>query len=314
MALNDTFEKDLYELFKIRDVTRATQGSRVFTVVDLNEGFYHIEIDEDDKKKTAFEFNRRVYEWNSMVMGFKNYPQILQRVMDWIFEDLLGNGVEVYMDDVVIHAKTKREHDILVEKVLIRFEKHNMKLNINKIQYRRKEVKLLGVTPNGEDTHACEIKKNEALEYPIPETVTELRRFLGLTGWFRGFIKNYAELTYNLTDALKGAGKNYKWTENMEVEFLKIKDVLRDLKSLKIADYAKEFLLKTDASNIGMGGVLLQKNEQGEYVPVQWVSKKFSPTERRYGISEKEMYAIFWGVKKFEYELRGRRFKIQTGP
>lgn len=312
MALNDIVEKDAYELARIRDVTRATQGSKVFTVVDLKESFYHIEIAEQDKHKTAFEFNGRVYEWNSMVMGFKNSPQILQRVMNNIFEDLLGEGVEVYMDDVVIHAVTKRRHDELFEEVLKRFKKHKMKLNISKIQYCKKEVKLLGVTLNGEDTHACEIKKNEALEYPIPRTVTELRRFLGLTGWFRSFIKNYAEITNSLTNALKGKGTNFKWTENMEKEFINLKEVLKNLKKLKIADYDKEFLLRTDASNVGMGAVLLQKDRQDEWVPIQWASKKFTPTECRYGISEKEMYAIYWGVKKFDYELRGRKFKIET--
>lgn len=108
IALNDIVEKDCYKLARIRDVVRSTQGSDWFTVFDLKEGFYHVEIEESEKFKTAFEFKGRVYEWNSMVMGFKNSPQVLQRIMNTIFDDLIGKGVEVYMDDVVIHAKTKR--------------------------------------------------------------------------------------------------------------------------------------------------------------------------------------------------------------
>lgn len=98
----------------------------------------------------------------------------------------------------------------------------------------------------------------------------------------------------------------------MNEEFIKMKETLRNLGTLQIANYDKEFLLRTDASNLGMGAVLLQKNYKEEWVPVQWASKKFTPTEVRYGISEKEMYAVFWAVKKFEYELRGRKFKIET--
>lgn len=93
-----------------------------------------------------------------------------------------------------------------------------------------------------------------------------------------------------------------------DLEFFKMKKTLRELGKLQIVDYVKEWLLRTDASNIGMDGVLLQKNDKGEWVPVQLASKKFTPTEVKYGISEKEMYAVFWAVKKFEYELRGRRF------
>lgn len=312
IALNDIVEKDNYKLANIRDVIRATQGANYMTVFDLKEGFYSIEIEEKDKHKTAFEFNGKAYEWNSMVMGYKNSPQILQRIMDRVFRDLKGKGVEIYMDDIVVYSKSIEDHDKIVNEVLRRLSENNMKLNVNKIQFCQQEVKLLGVTLNGCEIVPSEIKKNEALEFPIPTCVSEVRRFLGMTGWFRDFIKNYAGLTINLTDSLKGKNNNWKWTKEMNAEFDNLKKVLRELGKLKIADYDKEFLLRTDASDLGMGAVLLQKNSKEEWVPVQWASKKFTPTEVRYGISEKEMYAVFWGVKKFEYELRGRKFKIET--
>ena len=105
VALNDLVEKDPGGLPNIRDVVRATVGSKWFTVIDLKEGFYHIEIEESDNKhKTAFEIDRKVYERNSMVMGFKNAPQILQRVMNRILERMIGREVEVYRDDIVVHG------------------------------------------------------------------------------------------------------------------------------------------------------------------------------------------------------------------
>jgi hypothetical protein len=140
IALNEIVEKDEYGLTNIRDVVRATQGSRFLTVLDLKDGFYSIEIEEQDKHKTAFEFNGRVYEWNSMVMGFKNSPQILQRIMDQIFRNLKGRGVAIYMDDIVIYGKTREEHDKLCREVLRRLESNNMKVNRSKIQYCREEV------------------------------------------------------------------------------------------------------------------------------------------------------------------------------
>jgi len=312
IALNDLVEKDPYCIPNIRDILRATQGSKWFTVLDIKEAFYNIEIEEEDKHKTAFEINGQIYEWNSMVMGFKNSPQILQRIMNEILGELRGKGVEVYIDDIVIHANERKEHDRLVEEVIKRLSENKMRVNQDKIQWAKQEIRLLGVTINGKEQEASEIKRNEALIYPVPENISELRRFLGMTGWFGNFIKDYAKKITNLTDGLKGKGKNWKWTSEMEDEFKATKEEIRGLKKLLLPNYNKEFMLGTDASNSGLGAVLLQKDDNKEWRPIQWISKKLTPTEKRYGITEKEMYAVFWAIKKLEYELRGRKFTLVT--
>lgn len=268
IGLNDLVEKDPYGLPTIRDVIRATQGSEEFTVIDLKEGFYHIEIEEKHKYKTAFEFDGNIYEWNSMVMGFKNSPQIMQKTMNRILEGLREKGVEVYMDDIVIHGKNIEEHDKLSIEVLERFKKHNLRVNQHKIQFRKKEVIILGVTVDGQNMKPSELKKIEALDYKRPENVRELRRLLGLAGWFRSFICNFAIITEELTSALKKERK-WCWTENMEDEFNSIKDALRNMNELKIPDYTKEFRLRTDACDTGIGAILLQTNNDGEWVPKQ---------------------------------------------
>jgi len=223
----------------------------------------------------------------------------------------LGKGVEVYLDDVVIHAKTVEEHNRLLVNVLRCLQENNMRVNKEKMQLGLEEVKLLGVTINGKEQIPWEVKKNKALEYPEPKTIQELRRFLGLAGWFRQFIKNYAEITAELFEALKK--KRFKWTPGMGIAFEKIKKELREAKNLRLANYNKKFILKTDASNVGIGAVLMQEDEEGKQRPIQWASKKLTETEKRYGITEKEMLAVVWGIEKFEYELRGRRFHLITG-
>ena len=311
MALNDLVEKDPYVLPNIRDVIRALQGSKWFTVVDLKEAFYNIAIEEADKMKTAFEFEDRVYEWNGMVMGFKNAPQILQRVMNKIFEDMNGKGVKVYMDDIVIYTRDKEQHHKLMREVIRRLGTNKMRINPEKIQLCEEEVRLLGVTIDGVKQTPSEIKKNEALEYPRPTKISELRRFLGMVGWFRQFIQNYATKTENLTDGLR-LDIPWQWTQAMEDEFNGMMGELRSMKALMLPDYNKEFMLRTDASDRGLGAALLQKDEEGRWRIIQWASRKLTDTERRYGITEKEMYAVFWGIMKFEYELRGRPFQLVT--
>lgn len=151
IALNDLCEKDAYELRNIRGVINDTQGHNYFTVIDLKDGFYSIEINEEDKMKTAFEFDGRVYEWNSMPMGFKNSAQILQRVMTNILNEYVRKGVSVYMDDVVFYGKSRKEHDDMFRKVLQRFMENNLRINKDKLQFALGEVSLLGVKINGRE-------------------------------------------------------------------------------------------------------------------------------------------------------------------
>ena len=122
--------------------------------------------------------------------------------MDKIFRDLYGKGVEIYIDDIIIHAKESKEHDRLLGIVLERLRKRQMRVNPDKVQHKQPVAKILGVTIDGKSQRMNEVKRNEALEYPRPRNVSELRRFLGLTGWFRGFIKDYAGLSRRLSSAL----------------------------------------------------------------------------------------------------------------
>ncbi|EQB59758.1 enzymatic polyprotein endonuclease reverse [Vairimorpha apis BRL 01] len=114
-----------------------------------------------------------------------------------------------------------------------------------------------------------------------------------MTVWFRSFIKDYAGLTLKLTESLKKNGNSWKWTEEMDAEFKVLKDVLRKMGKLTLPDYNKEFILETNASNYRPRAVLRQKNEKGIEVYIQWSSKKLTPTEVRYEISEKEMLAVY---------------------
>ncbi|KAF9760691.1 Retrovirus-related Pol polyprotein from transposon [Nosema granulosis] len=118
-----------------------------------------------------------------------------------IFRDMKGKDVEIYMDDIVVYSRSIREHTIFLREVLKRLRENNIRLNVTKIQFCQPEVKLLGVRLNGKDIIPSEIKKNEALEFRTPVCVTDVRRFLGLTGWFRDFIKDYTNATIRMTDS-----------------------------------------------------------------------------------------------------------------
>jgi hypothetical protein len=147
---------------------------------------------------------------------------------------------------------------------------------------------------NGKEQTPSEIKKNKALTYPEPKNIKELRRFLGLAGWFRSFIKGFSSLTNKMTCSLRVTNKGWEWNEELQKEFENLKEALRMMSFTILPDYKKEFILKTDASNVELGDVLMQE-VNGKMLPVQWASKKLTSTESRYGISEKEMLATVRG-------------------
>ncbi|ELQ74073.1 putative Reverse transcriptase, LTR Retrotransposon protein [Trachipleistophora hominis] len=146
-----------------------------------------------------------------MVIGFKNAPMIFQRVINQVLDRLIGNGVEVYMNGIIIHFK---KCDALVREVIKRLSMNKLNVNIKKVQYTRQEVKLLGVTINERDKMPNKMKKNEALEFPKPYNIMQMRRYLGLVGWFREFVQNFSVIAAPLYNALKQKGALI-WNEDM---------------------------------------------------------------------------------------------------
>ena len=130
MALNDLVQKEGYPSPIINDLIEKAYGSQWFTLIDLKDGYFQVEINEQDKEKTALKFDNLLYEWYRMPMGFKNAPSIFQKMMDKLLADMIGLGVEVYLDGIIIHAASRIEHEKLVYKVFTILDKNNLVINI----------------------------------------------------------------------------------------------------------------------------------------------------------------------------------------
>ncbi len=296
IPLNNITSKDGQEIPRMKDIINRTKGSNYFTVVDLKEAFYSVELEESDKFKTAFEFDGLVYEWNSMPMGFKNSPMVMQRIMNNILKNLIHKGVEVYLDDIIIYSKNEKEHQGIIKNVFKILKENKLTINQSKIQWMKNEVIILGVTINGKEKTPNEIKTKEIVEYARSITIRNLRGFIGLVNWYRDYIPECSDKIRNLTDAIKKGKKLITWNSEMEKKFKDIKTEITSLKPLGIPDYNEKFVLRTDASNTGVGAVLTQK-QNGKSIPIQWASKKLTSRESRWGITEKEMFAVKWEYK-----------------
>ena len=159
-----------------------------------------------------------------------------------------------------------------------------------------------------------EIDKVEAIRsFSIPKTKTDIRAFLGLTGYYRRFILNYATIALPLTDLTKKAAPNQVcWNSHCEQAFAKLKDLLCSSPILQSPDFTRPFVLQTDASDRGVGAVLTQKDDDGQEHPVSYYSRKLLPREQRYSKVEKELLAIKLAVNAFRVYLLGRHFTIVT--
>lgn len=309
--LNDKTTDDRYPLPNITDLLDKLGRCQYFTTLDLASGFYQIEMDKDSIPKTAFNTENGHYEYIRMPMGLKNSPSTFQRVMDNILRGLINECCLVYLDDIIIFGSSLQQHLDNVRKVFERIRQSNLKIQLDKSEFLRKEVEYLGhiVTTEGVKPNPAKIQAIKS--YPIPKTTKQIKGFLGLLGYYRKFIRDFARITKPMTKCLKKDA--IIDTENLEYKecFERCKNLLIEEPVLQYPDFTQSFNLTTDASNVAIGAVLSQ-GIIGKDKPVAFASRTLNEHEKNYSTTEKELLAIIWATKHFRPYLYGRRFKIIT--
>lgn len=306
--VNEKTIDDKYPIPNITDILDKLGRCQYFTTLDLASGFHQIEMAKEDICKTAFNVENGHYEYIRMPFGLKNAPATFQRVMDNVLKGLQGENCLVYMDDIIVFSTSLQEHLVYLSKIFQRLRETGFKIQMDKCEFLKKEVAFLGhiVTPEGIRPNPAKIKA--ILDYPIPRTTKEIRGFLGLLGYYRKFIKDFAKITKPLTSCLKKDAKI-----ELTPEFLNCirtcKNLLTNQPLLQYPDFNKPFNLTTDASNYAIGAILSQ-GPIGSDKPIAYASRTLNETELRYSTIEKEMLAIIWATKYFRPYLFGRKFKI----
>lgn len=306
--VNERTTTDKYPIPNINDILDKLGRCQYFSTLDLASGFHQIEMHRDSIPKTAFTVEHGHYEYVRMPFGLKNAPATFQRVMDNILKELQNKICLVYMDDIIIFSTSLEEHIQNLKQVFAKLRETNLKIQLDKCEFLRKEVGFLGhiITPQGIKPNP---QKIEAIQrFPIPKTAKEIKSFLGLLGYYRRFINNFAKLTKPLTKCLK---KDTKIIH--DEEFIKTFDLCKSILTndpiLKYPDFSKPFVLTTDASNFAIGAVLSQ-GQIGSDLPVAYASRTLNPAECNYSTIDKELLAVVWATKYFRPYLFGRKFTI----
>lgn len=310
--LNSVTLKDAYPLPHIEGILSRLPKAKFISSLDLKDAFWQIPLEVSSREKTAFTIpNRPLYHYKVMPFGLCNAPQTMCRLMDKVIPYNLKQKVFVYLDDLLLVSEDFDSHIELLEEVALHVRKAGLTINISKSRFCLKQVKYLGYIV-GEGTLQTDPSKVSAIvEFPIPKTVKQLRRFLGLAGWYRRFISNFADVTGPLTDLLKKS-KSFTWTEQANSAFNLLKTKLASAPVLVNPDFTKPFTIQCDASQSGVGAVLVQQNFEGNDNPIAFMSQKLNKAQRNYSVTEQECLAAVLAVKKFRPYIEGHQFRIIT--
>ena len=325
--INEKTIKDSYALPRIEETLDALHGAKWFSSLDLQSGYWQVEIEEADKQKTAFTTPMGFYECNRLPFGLTNAPATFQRLMEKCMGDLHLKECLIYLDDIIVFSSTFEEHLERLERVLNRLIEYGLKLKPSKCNFFMKEVKYLGhvISERGIETDPDKIKALQ--EWPVPSNITELRSFLGFAGYYRRFVKNYSKIAgplYSLTGGRPVKRRKTKktkpklvpppwhWSEECQQAFEELKYRLSQPPILGYVDFTQPFVVHTDASTKGLGAALCQ-DQDGQTRVIAYASRALSKSERNYPAHKLEFLALKWAVtQKFHHYLYGNTFEVHT--
>ena len=242
-----------------------------------------------------------------MPFGLKNAPATFQRLINSVLREFINHICVVYLDDILVFSTTLEEHTINIQKNFNKLREHNLKIQIDKCNFFSRNTEYLGHTLTTEGIKPNTSKIESIQKLKLPDTEKQIKSFLGMTGYYRKFVKDYAKVAYGLTKYLKKNTKINKSDPQYIDSFQKLKSLLINAPILKYPDFNKKFKLTTDASDFALGAVLTQDEH-----PLCYASRTLNDHEKKYSTTEKELLGIVWAVNYFRPYLYGRTFDLLT--
>ncbi|UYV64550.1 K02A2.6-like [Cordylochernes scorpioides] len=302
--LNVALKRAEYPIPTIEEIIPNLQNAKIFTVVDTKDGFWNVKLSDESSNLTTFWTPFGRYKFLLMPFGLKTASEEYQRRLYEIFQGL--EGIEIIDDDILILGKgdsyeeALKDHDRNLENLFKTARQANLKFNINKVKLRLKEVKYLGhiITPHGLKPDPEKVKALK--EMPHPESITELKSFLGFATYLCKFMPNISMISEPLRK-LTMKNSTWSWSKNHQAAFEQIKDLASKAPILRYFDADKSIAIQCDASKHGLGATLLQESQ-----PIIFASRSLSKTEQNYAKIEKECLAIVFACERFHQYILGK--------
>ena len=307
--LNESVLRETHPLPSVDYTLAKFGGAKMFSKMDANSAFWQRKLSNESRLLTTFITPWGRFCFNRLPYGISTGSEQFQRCMNELLEGL--EGVEVQIDDIIVHGSDVAEHDKRLNKVLKRLSQANITLNKAKCEFGVKSVKILGHIVSSEGITPDPSKIKAIVSLPKPKNVKELRSFLGMVNHLSKFANHLATLTTPLRDLLCKENQ-WKWGPIQDKSFLDIKHCLVSSPVLALYDPNRETKINADASSYGIGGVLLQKQDEGVWKPVSYMSRALSETERRYSQIEKECLAFTWMCERSSDYILGKPIVGET--
>ena len=270
-ALNKITVKHRYPMPRIDDLLDALGGATVFSKIDLKSGYHQIRVRDEDVHKTAFRTRFGQYEYLVMPFGLTNAPATFMMLMNDILRPFMGQFVVDFIDDVLVYSKNLIDHEVYLHSIFQALREHGLLANSDKTFLFLAEIEYLGYIVSADGIRMDPKKVAVILAWPMPQNVSQLRSFLGLSSFYRKFIEYYSFIVAPMIDLLQEQVL-YIWTPVQQDSFDSLKQAVSTAPVLKIVDPEKPFDLETDASGVAIGAVLTQEGR-----PTAFESKKLSP-------------------------------------
>ena len=294
--VNDLTVPDNFPLPRIEDCIDRVGRAKIVSKFDLLKGYWQIPLSPEARKISAFVTPEGLFECLVMPFGMRNAASTFQRLMWMITNDL--EGCVIYLDDIIIFSETWEEHIKRIKELFNRLKQASLVVNLSKCEFAKAEVVYLGHKVGQGRVVPKESNIEAILSFPTPTNRKNVRQFLGLSGYYRRFVPKYSEVASPLTDLLREKS-SFNWDLACQNSFDKLKSILSTFPVLVSPDFQKDFKLMIDASDLGVGAVLLQDND-GLEKPIAYFSKKLNESQAKYSTIEKELLALILALKHFE--------------
>lgn len=308
--LNTNIKYQRYKLPLINQLLENLSGSKLFCALDLTSSFYQIPLKPQDRDLTSFNSIFGCQRFKVMPMGISPAPETFSILADKLLKPLEDLKISNFIDDFCLGAQDTEQMLTKLRKLFEQFRQYGLTLNPEKCIFFVPEIEFLGHKLSGKGIKPLDTNIRKITDFPMPNTVKKIRRFMGLVGYYRRFIEHFSEITAPLTELTKKRRK-FQWNPQAEQAFNELKTKLSQPPILTHPDFNKEFVLSTDASETALGACLGQMDESGCIHPISYWSKKLNPTQIKYTIYEKELLAIHDSIKSYKYYLFGNQFTIR---
>ncbi len=266
-------------------------------------------MEDASKEKTAFITTKGLFQFKSMPYGLRNSAATFQRLMERALADLRGRICFVYIDDIIIYSKTLEQHIQHLNTVFHKLTQANLTLNMKKCHFFKPQLKFLGHIVSGRGVEIDLEKTKAVAEFPQPQDLKALQRFLGLAGWYHKFISHFADISAPLNH-LKKKGVKWEWTPECQGRMHLNKHCKTHLYSSN--QTSTKTYKCTRMRVVGLGAILTQQSAEGEKVVAFHASRTLTGAERNYSTTEKLCLAVVWAVEKWRHYLEGRMFDVFT--